>query len=101
MTRTVIRSLAGAAAGAALVATSFVGVASAEPPRPGCGYGDDNHSHQAAPGQDDLRPGNGPAANNGNGGGVATGFTHTAPPGQVDNVPNDDPARGCKPDPRD
>ncbi len=69
--------------------------AAAEGPRPGCGYGDDNHSHQAAPGQDpmDLRPGAGAGDPN---------HDHTAPPGQA---PDDggvagDPARGCNDDPR-
>lgn len=64
--------------------------ASAEPPRPGCGYGDSNHSHQAAPGQDPmgLRPG----AGNGD-----TNNMHTAPPGQApdDGGVQGSPRRGC------
>lgn len=99
MSRMMTRSLASVAAGAAFVATSFVGVAAAETPRPGCGYGDDNHSHQAAPGQDpnNLRPGKGPA-----GGHANTDFTHTAPPGQAPDGAGvaGDPARGCNDDPR-
>lgn len=64
--------------------------ASAEPPRPGCGYGDSNHSHQAAPGRDPmgLRPG----AGNGD-----TNHKHTVPPGQAPDgggVPGS-PRRGC------
>jgi hypothetical protein len=62
------------------------------PPRPGCGYGDENHNHQAAPGQDPegLRPGNG------------AGDRHTAPPGQApdDGGEPGNPQRGCKDDPR-
>lgn len=99
MSRMMSRSLASVAAGAAFVATSFVGVAGAETPRPGCGFGDDNHSHQAAPGQDpsDLRPGKGSGKGNG-----AKNFTHTAPPGQAPDGAGvaGDPARGCNEDPR-
>jgi hypothetical protein len=70
--------------------------ASAEtPPRPGCGYGDTNHAHQAAPGQDGegLRPGKGTAM---------SPHTHTAPPGQAPDNGGDQtgPMRGCKDDPR-
>ena len=65
--------------------------ASAEAPRPGCGYGDDNHSHQAAPGRDplDLRPGRGGGDGN---------HPHTAPPGQAPDGAGDQsgPMRGCK-----
>ncbi len=64
--------------------------ASAEPPRPGCGYGDDNHSHQAAPGRDpmNLRPGRGSGDDN---------HPHTAPPGQAPDNAGDQsgPMRGC------
>lgn len=69
--------------------------AHAEPPRPGCGYGDTNHSHQAAPGQDPLglRPGRGLGDENNQ---------HTAPPGQAPEDGGDQtgPMRGCKDDPR-
>ncbi len=75
--------------------------ASAEtPPRPGCGYGDTNHAHQAAPGQDApgqdglvLRPGKGTGDDN---------HKHTAPPGQAPATGGDQPGlmRGCKDDPR-
>ena len=65
------------------------------PPRPGCGYGDTNHAHQAAPGQDplNLRPGMGAGDEN---------HVHTAPPGQapVDGGDQSGPMRGCKTDPR-
>lgn len=66
-----------------------------QPPRPGCGYGDDNHDHQAAPGLDplNLRPGKGTGDTN---------HPHTAPPGQA---PDDGGAgtsvrRGCKANPQ-
>lgn len=84
---------------AALITTLAVALfsaapAAAEPPRPGCGYGDDNHAHQAAPGQDPkgLRPG----AGNGDG-----NHEHTAPPGQAPENGGDQsgPMRGCKDDP--
>ena len=70
--------------------------ASAEtPPRPGCGYGDTNHAHQAAPGQDpmNLRPGAGTGDQN---------HPHTAPPGQAPATGGDQsgPMRGCQDDPR-
>ncbi len=65
--------------------------ASAEPPRPGCGYGDSNHSHQAAPGRDPLglRPGAGSDTN--------STHTHTAPPGQAldGGGVQGSPRRGC------
>jgi hypothetical protein len=64
-------------------------------PRPGCGFGDTNHNHQAAPGLDpeELRPGHGfgDEVNE-----------HTAPPGLIpagEGEP-DDPRRGCIDDPR-
>ncbi|WP_026535384.1 hypothetical protein [Arthrobacter sp. H14] len=64
--------------------------ASAEGPRPGCGYGDTNHAHQAAPGRDplNLRPGNGSGDQN---------HPHTAPPGQApeDGGDRSGPMRGC------
>lgn len=64
--------------------------ASAATPRPGCGYGDENHSHQAAPGQDplDLRPGKGTGDSQ---------HPHTAPPGQAPDGAGDqnNPRRGC------
>ena len=67
--------------------------AAAEPPRPGCGYGDEQHEHQAAPGQDPegLRPGNGKGDQNNK---------HTAPPGQAGDTQVEGPMRGCKDDPR-
>ncbi|MEO6144153.1 MAG: hypothetical protein ABIP19_09260 [Dermatophilaceae bacterium] len=69
--------------------------AGAEPPRPGCGYGDDNHAHQAAPGRDpqNKRPGKGTGDGN---------HPHTAPPGQApaDGGDQSGPMRGCKDDPR-
>ena len=79
----------------AALALAFVpaaGAADPQQPRPGCGYGDDNHNHQAAPGRDPmgLRPGKG--------GGDAN-HDHTAPPGQAPaggGQPGD-PARGCHP----
>jgi len=82
-----------------MLATLMLGVAPASaetPPRPGCGYGDTNHAHQAAPGQDpmELRPGKGI--------GDDDDGRHTAPPGQTqagDGNP-DGPMRGCKDDPR-
>jgi len=64
--------------------------ASAAPPRPGCRYGDSNHSHQAAPGRDPmgLRPG----AGNGD-----TNYKHTVPPGQAPDGGGvqGSPCRGC------
>lgn len=94
MNRITTRSLAGLAAGIALVASTFAGAAGAEPPRPGCGFGDDNHSHQAAPGQDpeNLRPGDGAGDDN---------HEHTVPPGLApeDGGVQGDPARGCGDDP--
>ncbi len=78
---------------AAMVCLPLAGTtpASAEPPRPGCGFGDDNHSHQAAPGQDplNLRPGRGSGDAN---------HPHTAPPGQApaDGGDQSGPMRGCK-----
>ena len=77
---------------AAVVCLPLLGTApaGAEPPRPGCGYGDDNHSHQAAPGRDpmNLRPGRGSGDDN---------HPHTAPPGQApeDGGDQSGPMRGC------
>lgn len=64
--------------------------ADVQQPRPGCGYGDAKHNHQAAPGRDplNLRPGAGRGDPN---------HEHTAPPGQAPpggGQPGD-PARGC------
>ena len=60
-------------------------------PRPGCGYGDTNHAHQAAPGLDplNLRPGKGLGDEN---------HPHTAPPGQAPAGAGDQssPRRGCR-----
>lgn len=68
-----------------------VGSASAAGPRPGCGYGDTNHNHQAAPGLDPrgLRPGKGIGDTN---------HPHTVPPGQAPDGGGEagDPMRGCK-----
>lgn len=83
------------AAFAVLLATSlsFVAVmpsATALPPRPGCGFGDMQHAHQAAPGLDPLglRPGRGAGDQN---------HPHTAPPGQAPDGGGDqsNPRRGC------
>ena len=78
----------------ALAATAALAMsvpAGAEPPRPGCGYGDANHAHQAAPGRDpmNLRPGMGLGDAN---------HPHTAPPGQApaDGGDQSSPRRGCK-----
>ena len=64
------------------------------PPSPGCGYGDTNHNHQAAPGLDPLglRPGKG-LGDEVN--------PHTAPPGQAPDGAGepDDPRRGCNDSP--
>ena len=80
---------------ALIVPTLGVAGAAAAPPRPGCGYGDTNHAHQAAPGQDplNLRPGNGAGDAN---------HPHTTPPGQAPANGGDQsgPMRGCHPDPR-
>ena len=68
--------------------------ASAEAPRPGCGYGDDNHAHQAAPGLDplELRPGFGYGDEQND---------HTTAPGQApeDGGDQSGPMRGCPEDP--
>ena len=65
-------------------------------PRPGCGFGDANHNHQAAPGRDPdgLRPGHGYGDDNNQ---------HTAPPGLIPAGAGeqDDPRRGCIDDPRE
>ena len=85
-------ALAGAAA-IGVAAPTFV--TDGEPPRPGCGYGDDNHDHQAAPGLDplNLRPGKGSGDTN---------HPHTAPPGQAPDDGGADTSvrRGCKADPQ-
>jgi hypothetical protein len=64
-------------------------------PRPGCGFGDTNHNHQAAPGLDPegLRPGHGYGDQVNQ---------HTAPPGLIPAGAGepDDPRRGCIADPR-
>ncbi len=82
----------------AMLATLMLGTvpASAQtPPRPGCGYGDANHAHQAAPGQDPLmlRPGRGTGDGN---------HVHTTAPGQAPDDGGDQsgPMRGCNDDPR-
>lgn len=81
---------AGCVLGLALAAP-----AAAEAPRPGCGYGDDNHAHQAAPGRDPLglRPGKGKGDDQ---------HPHTAPPGQAPDGAGDQssPRRGCTADPQ-
>ncbi|NHA68589.1 hypothetical protein [Phycicoccus flavus] len=85
-----VRLLTACAVTALVLPVLAAGPAAAEPPRPGCGYGDTNHSHQAAPGLDPLglRPGAG------------TGdpvHPHTAPPGQApaDGGDQSGPMRGC------
>jgi hypothetical protein len=91
--------LAGVLASTALATTLVGAPALADshevPPRPGCGFGDTNHSHQAAPGRDPmgLRPGHGYGDPN---------HEHTAPPGQMaaGQGAQDDPRRGCPDDPR-
>ncbi len=89
----------GLLASAALL-VSAVGVPAAATddlqPRPGCGFGDTNHNHQAAPGRDPagLRPGHGYGDDNNE---------HTAPPGLIpagEGEP-DNPRRGCIADPRE
>lgn len=72
--------------------------ASAAPPAPGCGFGDEKHVHMAAPGLDplELRPG----AGTGDG-----QHQHTAPPGNARQAgvdagdASDSPRRGCPPAP--
>lgn len=72
--------------------------ASAEAPRPGCGYGDPNHSHQAAPGRDylEFKPGYGTGDEQNE---------HTTAPGQASQAgvdagdAADSPRRGCDADP--
>jgi hypothetical protein len=65
-------------------------------PRPGCGFGDTNRNHQAAPGRDPagLRPGHGYGDDNNE---------HTAPPGLISAGAGepDNPRRGCIADPRE
>lgn len=81
---------------AALVATVALATIAATPasaaaPRPGCGYGDTNHSHQAAPGRDPLglRPGLGIGDEV---------HQHTTAPGLAPEGAGDqdNPQRGCK-----
>ncbi|WP_420452945.1 hypothetical protein [Ilumatobacter sp.] len=85
------RTIAASVAAALTAACLAAGTASAEPPRPGCGYGDTNHSHQAAPGLDplDLRPGLGKGDPN---------RDHTTAPGRApeDGGDQSNPRRGCK-----
>ncbi len=89
-----IRRAAMTITAALVMGVTLFGPVSAETPRPGCGYGDDNHSHQAAPGLDplDLRPGSGSGDTN---------HQHTAPPGQAPDGGGvaGDPMRGCKAEP--
>jgi hypothetical protein len=91
------RALVTLASAALLGGAALTPVAAAEDlqPRPGCGFGDTNHNHQAAPGQDPegLRPGHGHGDPN---------HEHTAPPGQIPagEGEEDDPRRGCIDDPR-
>jgi hypothetical protein len=87
-----------AVASAVLLVGTVGGTASATEdlqPRPGCGFGDTNHNHQAAPGLDPagLRPGNGFGD---------TVNEHTAPPGLIPAGAGeaDNPRRGCIDDPR-
>lgn len=70
----------------------------AAPPAPGCGFGDVNHVHMAAPGLDplELRPGAGTGDDQ---------HQHTVPPGQARQGGVDagdasgSPRRGCPPAP--
>lgn len=83
---------------AALLTGAMAVPAAAAPPAPGCGFGDGNHVHMAAPGLDPegLRPGAGIGDEN---------HPHTAPPGQARQMevdagdPSDSPRRGCPPAP--
>ncbi len=88
----------GTVASAALLVGVAAGTAAADEdlqPRPGCGFGDANHNHQAAPGLDPegLRPGHGLGDDV---------HPHTAPPGLIPAGAGepDDPRRGCIDDPR-
>jgi hypothetical protein len=89
----------GMLASAALLVGAAVAPASATEdlqPRPGCGFGDANHNHQAAPGRDPagLRPGRGYGDDVNE---------HTAPPGLIPAGEGeaDNPRRGCIDDPRE
>jgi hypothetical protein len=89
----------GMLASAALLVGAAVAPASATEdlqPRPGCGFGDANHNHQAAPGRDPagLRPGHGYGDDVNE---------HTAPPGLIPAGEGeaDNPRRGCIDDPRE
>ena len=92
------RRTLGTFASALLLVGGLAGSALADDelqPRPGCGFGDANHNHQAAPGRDPegLRPGHGfgDEVNE-----------HTAPPGLIPagGGEADNPRRGCIADPR-
>jgi len=91
MRRTFSAALAG---GLLSLLVALPAAADATPPRPGCGFGDENHAHQAAPGRDPLalRPGKGTGDPN---------HDHTAPPGQAPDDGGDQtgPMRGCNDDP--
>jgi hypothetical protein len=88
------RTIRSVALAGVLVLASVATAAAATPPRPGCGYGDENHAHQAAPGRDPmgLRPGDGRGDER---------HDHTAPPGQAPDDGGDQtgPKRGCDADP--
>ncbi len=93
--RTIRRAMAGAGTAAVLLAgTAAPALAQDRAPRPGCGYGDDRHAHQAAPGRDplNLRPGEGSGDAN---------HPHTLPPGQAEPGQGDQsaPMRGCRAEP--
>ncbi len=92
---TIIRTTRGVALAGLLLLASAATASAATPPRPGCGYGDENHAHQAAPGRDPmgLRPGDGRGDDR---------HDHTVPPGQApaDGGDQSGPMRGCAADPR-
>ena len=98
MARNVRTRALGSVASAVLLTGLVAGPAGATEdlqPRPGCGFGDTNHTHQAAPGLDPLklRPGHGHGAEI---------HEHTAPPGLIPagEGDQDNPRRGCIEDPR-
>ncbi|MGI8658583.1 MAG: hypothetical protein ACR2K4_07430 [Candidatus Limnocylindria bacterium] len=91
---TIHRSTRAVVLASLLVLASASAAMAATPPRPGCGYGDANHAHQAAPGRDDLglRPGKGQGD---------AQHLHTFPPGQApaDGGDQTGPMRGCTAEP--
>lgn len=91
---TIFRTSRAAALAGLLILATAATAAAETPPRPGCGYGDENHAHQAAPGRDPmgLRPGDGRGDDQ---------HDHTLPPGQAPAGGGDQsgPMRGCNADP--